>query len=361
MSRSVDLGIVGATGAVGREALSILETRDMRVGELRLFASPYSYGTELEFKGTTLKVETVQPGCFQGLDIVLGTTSASVAREWVPQAVREGAVVVDNSSAFRMEPDVPLVVPEVNPAAIRDYRNRRIVANPNCSTIQLVMALYPLHRRARVTRVVVSTYQSTSGSGQKGMDTLSREVLNLYREGSGAPPAEPVESETSPYPHQIAFNALPHIGDFLPTGYTTEEMKMVNESRKILGAPDLRVCVTCVRVPWFACHALSVALETEAPLSVTEARRLLTDMPGVVVEDEPEQAVYPMPFMHAGSDPVYVGRLRADPTVPNGLVMWVVADNLRKGAALNAVQIAEALVDELDDAAGPGANPAGRR
>ncbi len=345
---SLDVAIVGATGAVGREALSILESSELPVSRVKLFASQFSRGTELSFRGEVVRVEVVAPGCFRGVDVAIGTTSAEVARSWVPQAVGEGAVVVDNSSAFRMEEDVPLVVPEINRDAVAAFRRRGIIANPNCSTIQLVVALHPIHVAAGVSRIVVSTYQSTSGSGQQGMDTLSREVLELYRTGSGAgTPAPLPEEEESPYPHQIAFNALPHIGDFLPDGFTTEEWKMVDESRKILCAPDLRVCVTCVRVPWFACHGLSVAIETERPISVDEARRVLANAPGVVLEDEPENQVYPMPFMHAGSDPVYVGRLRADPTVPNGLVVWIVADNLRKGAALNAVQIVEALAPYL--------------
>ncbi len=345
----LNLAIVGATGAVGREALAILETTGLPVARLRLFASEMSSGTELEFRGKTWKVDVLAPGCFQGVDIAVGTTSASLARTWVPQAVNEGAVVVDNSSAFRMDPEVPLVVPEINGEEIARYRARGVIANPNCSTIQLVMALNPLHQAAGVSRIVVSTYQSTSGSGQKGMDTLSREVLELYRKGSGVQADEPLSpEEPSPYPHQIAFNALPHIGDFLPDGYTTEEMKMVHESRKILNAPDLQVCVTCVRVPWFACHALSVALETRRPLSLDQARQLLADAPGVILEDEPDRAIYPMPFMHSGSDEVFVGRLRLDPTVQHGLVMWVVADNLRKGAALNAIQIVQALVPHLE-------------
>lgn len=369
MGRPLNIAIAGATGAVGREMMSMLEQREIPVQELRVFASPSSLGIDLTFGMRNVVVQVLEPGVFDGIDVVLGATSAAVARQYVPAAVRAGAVVIDNSSAFRMDPDVPLVVPEVNPGDIAQYKQRGIIANPNCSTIQMVVALKPLQQAVGIKRVVVSSYQSTSGTGQKGMEALSREVLNLYRQSHLSQPGDEEGEEDegasggnghanghandhasarsgddespSPYPHQIAFNAIPKIGDFLADGYTTEERKMVQETQKILGQPDLRVSATCVRVPWFACHALSVNVELAAPLSVADARRLLAEFPGIIVQDDPQHDEYPMPFPLAGSDEVYVGRIRQDPSVENGLNLWIVADNLRKGAALNAVQILE--------------------
>ncbi|MFM7203476.1 MAG: aspartate-semialdehyde dehydrogenase [Myxococcota bacterium] len=345
MSRQINVAIVGATGAVGREMLSTLESLELPVGEVRVFASPSSLGVSIPFRSRELVVQTVEPGCFKGVDVVLGATSASIARAYVPQAVSEGALVIDNSSAFRMDPKIPLVVPEVNADQIPRAKSG-IVANPNCSTIQMVVALRPLQQAAGLDRVVVSSYQSTSGTGQKGMEALSREVLRLYKQSHLATSEEELEQaeqedEASPYPHPIAFNAIPQIGDFLPDGSTTEERKMVLESRKILDQADLKVSATCVRVPWFACHALSVNVTLQKSLTLAEVRSLLENFPGVVVQDEPSESHYPMPFPLAGSDDVYVGRLRVDPSAPNAFNMWIVADNLRKGAALNAVQILE--------------------
>jgi aspartate-semialdehyde dehydrogenase len=374
MKKRLNIGIVGATGAVGREALSILEEKEIPVERVELFASSASLGVDILFGTRNLIVGEVGPGCFDGLDVVLGTTSSKVARTWVPQAVKAGALVIDNSSAYRMDPEIPLIVPEVNAQAIGDWKKRGIIANPNCSTAQLVVALKPIADAVGLERVVISSYQSTSGTGQKGMEALSREVLRLYQRGSLEGSSGEVEDEddvvvegstgllddqdfqddgglppdddfVSPYPHQIAFNGIPQIGDFLPDGYSEEETKLIKESRKILGLPELRVTATCVRVPWFACHALSVNIETSSHLSAAAARALLEQAPGVVVEDDPGRSIYPMPFPHAGSDPVYVGRIRQDESLKNGLNLWIVADNLRKGAALNAVQILQAWVE----------------
>lgn len=361
--RPLNIAIVGATGAVGREMMSILEEREIPVNELRVFASPSSLGADLPFGTRSVVVRTVEPGCFDGIDVVLGATSASIARKYVPEAVKAGAIVIDNSSAFRMDPEVPLVVPEVNAEDIAKVANRGVIANPNCSTIQMVVALRPLQLAAGLKRLVISTYQSTSGTGQKGMEALSREVLKLYRQSHLSQPgdegeegeegaeqadlenghahSESIEDDASPYPHQIAFNGLPHIGDFTSDGYTSEELKMVHETRKIMGVPNLGVTATCVRVPWFACHAVSVNVELERNLTLAEARKHLAEFPGIIVQDRPEDNEYPMPFPLAGSDDVYVGRIRQDFSQPNTFNLWVVADNLRKGAALNAVQILE--------------------
>lgn len=351
------VAIVGATGAVGREMLSILEAGSLPVGRILAFASPNSLGEELTFRNQPVIVGVVEPGCFKGVDVVLGATSATLARAWVPGALESGALVIDNSSAFRMNDDVPLVVPEVNEPEIRRGLERGLIANPNCSTIQLVTVLKPLHEAARLKRVVVSTYQSTSGTGQKGMEALSREVLTILKHSHVAHTEEEYEEASkelaaSPYPHQIAFNAIPQIGDFMEDYYTGEEHKMRNESKKILGIPDLRITTTCVRVPWFACHAETVNIELEAPLPRDRAKELLERAPGVRVDDDPSSSAYPMPFMLAGSDDVFVGRIRQDDSVPHGLNLWIVADNLRKGAALNAVQILEVALTLRESAAG---------
>lgn len=347
--RGLTVAIAGATGAVGREMLSVLEAREVPVERLLAFASPSSLGLELLFRGQPVVVGMLEPGCFEGVDVVLGATSAKVARGYVADAIASGALVIDNSSAFRMDPEVPLVVPEVNGAEVARGLERGLIANPNCSTIQLVVALKPLHDAAGLKRVVVSTYQSTSGTGQKGMEALSREVLQLYKQSHLGHTEEDVmqaeqEAKESPYPHQIAFNGLPHIGEFMEDGYTGEEHKMRTESRKILGLPELPVSPTCVRVPWFACHAETVNIELNQHLGAAEARAILEGAPGVVVQDVPHEDLYPLPFVLAGSDAVYVGRIRQDDTVAHGLNLWIVADNLRKGAALNAVQILEAVI-----------------
>jgi aspartate-semialdehyde dehydrogenase len=334
MSRLFNVAIVGATGAVGNQMLEILEERNFPIKELRLLASERSEGKFLEFKGEQLVVQKLGRDSFKGIDIALFSAGGSRSEEFCPIAAASGAVCVDNSSAWRMDPDVPLVVPEVNPADIALYAKKGIIANPNCSTIQMMVALKPLHDYAKIKRIVVSTYQAVSGTGINAIDELriqSGELLN------GRP------AECKVYPHQIAFNCLPHIDVFLDNGYTKEEMKMVNETRKILGDNSLRVTATTVRVPVFYSHSESVNIETERPLSAAKARELLAAAPGVKVVDDLATLTYPTAIDAAGQDLTYVGRIREDESIDNGLNLWVVADNLRKGAATNAVQIAELL------------------
>jgi len=337
MSRSWNVAIVGATGAVGNEMLRILEERDFPVGELRLLASARSAGEFLDFRDEPIPVQELTGDSFAGIDIALFSAGGDRSLEFCPVAAAAGAVCIDNSSAWRMDPDVPLVVPEVNPEEIARYGKKGIIANPNCSTIQLVTALKPLHDFASIRRVVVSTYQAVSGSGQKAIDELrvqSGELLN------GRP------ADCKVYPHQIAFNCLPHIDIFLDNGYTREEMKMVNETRKILGDASLKVTATAVRVPVFYGHSESVNIETQRKLTVGKARDLIAAAPGCQLLDDPADEVYPMPIEAAGQDLTQVGRIREDETLENGLNLWVVADNLRKGAATNAVQIAEILAEK---------------
>jgi aspartate-semialdehyde dehydrogenase len=330
-----NVAVVGATGAVGEQMREILEERQFPVGELRLLASERSAGQFLPFQGRQLPVQVLNEDSFKEIDIGLFSAGGSVSAEFAPLAVAAGAVVVDNSATFRMEPDIPLVVPEVNAKEIANYKTRGIVANPNCSTIQLVVALKPIHDAARIKRVVVSTYQSVSGAGRKAMDELSQQVAALF---NGR------EIKKEKFPHQIAFNCIPHIDVFLESGYTKEEWKMINETRKILGEPNLPVTATTVRVPVFLSHSESVNVETYVKLSAAETKRILREAPGVIVADEPENNDYPTPIDAAGKDATYVGRIREDDSVVNGLNLWVVSDNLRKGAALNAVQIAEILI-----------------
>ena len=326
------VAVVGATGAVGTEMLSILEERKFPMDEVRPLASSRSAGGTVSFRGDDVKVKLLTRDSFQGIDIALFSAGAGVSKEYAPVAVEAGAVVIDNSSAWRMDPQVPLVVPEVNPHDLDTHEG--IIANPNCSTIQMVVVLKPLHDHATITRVVVSTYQSVSGTGKEAMDELAEQCRQLLSFGDVKP---------NVYPHQIAFNCLPHIDDFLPSGYTGEEMKMVNETRKILGDRSIGVSATTVRVPVFVSHAESVNVETQKKLSVKDTRVILSTAPGVQLYDDPSRGLYPLQIHAAGTDAVFVGRIREDETIPNGLNLWVVADNLRKGAALNAVQIAEAL------------------
>ncbi len=330
-----NVAVVGATGAVGEQMREVLEERQFPVGELRLLASERSAGQFLPFQGRQLPVQVLNEDSFKEIDVGLFSAGGSVSAEFAPLAVAAGAVVVDNSATFRMEPDIPLVVPEVNAKEIANYKTRGIVANPNCSTIQLVVALKPIHDAARIKRVVVSTYQSVSGAGRKAMDELSQQVAALF---NGR------EIKKEKFPHQIAFNCIPHIDVFLESGYTKEEWKMINETRKILGEPNLPVTATTVRVPVFLSHSESVNVETYVKLSAAETKRILREAPGVIVADEPENNDYPTPIDAAGTDATYVGRIREDDSVVNGLNLWVVSDNLRKGAALNAVQIAEILI-----------------
>ena len=330
-----NVAVVGATGAVGEQMRQVLEEREFPVGELRLLASERSAGQFLPFQQKQIRVEVLTEDSFKDIDIGLFSAGASVSAKFAPIAVQAGAVVIDNTSFFRMEPDVPLVVPEVNANEIGKYATRGIIANPNCSTIQMVVALKPIHDAARIKRVVVSTYQSVSGAGRKAMEELSHQVAALF---SGK------EIEKEKFPHQIAFNCIPHIDAFVENGYTKEEMKMINETRKILGEPSLAVTATSVRVPVFCSHSESVNVETERKLTAQQAKALLREAPGIIVADEPQSDVYPMAIDAVGTDAILVGRIREDDSIANGLNLWVVADNLRKGAALNAVQIAEILI-----------------
>ena len=330
-----NVAVVGATGAVGNEMISILEQRDFPVNELRLLASERSAGMKLSYKGIDVAVQTLTEDSFEGIDIGLFSPGASVSKVFAPHAVKAGAVVIDNTSAFRMDPDVPLVVPEVNPHAIEWHRG--IIANPNCSTIQMVVALKPIHDAAKIKRIVVSTYQAVSGTGKNAIQELERQSINIFNQK---------DVLCQVYPHQIAFNCLPHIDTFLENGYTKEEMKMVNETRKIMEDDSIRVTATTVRVPVFYGHSECVNIETEKKITAQEVRELLSNAPGVKVVDDPMNNIYPLAIEAAGEDDTFVGRIREDESIDNGINMWVVADNLRKGAALNAVQIAEIFVEK---------------
>jgi aspartate-semialdehyde dehydrogenase len=343
--QGLSVAVVGASGAVGREILAVLEERGYPVKAIALYASSRSAGSSLPFRGTDTEVRDLNLAVFSGVDLALFSAGAAVSKEYAPKFAGAGAVVVDNSSAFRMDDGVPLIVPEVNGETLRAaLRSRKpgaglIVANPNCSTIQLTVVLKPLLDAAGIKRVVVSTYQAVSGAGQKGIDELSEQVRMLFNARS---------PETKHFPHQIAFNCIPQIDLFAENAYTKEEMKVIMECRKILERPQLRITATAVRVPVFSCHSESVNVETEQPLSAEAARDLLRGAPGVIVLDSPEEKEYPLNFELAGTDATYVGRIRADESVDHGLNMWVVADNLRKGAALNAVQIAEIVAGSSD-------------
>jgi aspartate-semialdehyde dehydrogenase len=328
------VAVVGASGAVGEVMVRLLVERNFPVGSIKFLASERSAGKSIEFAGENYPIERLSADAFEGVDIVLSSTPASISREFSPLAARAGAVVVDNSSAFRMDPDVPLVVPEVNPQAVAEHKG--IIANPNCSTIQMVVALKPLHDAARITRVVVSTYQSVSGAGQKGVHELWSQT-EAHVDGKEPP-------IPSKFAHPIAFNCVPQIDDFLPNGYTKEEMKMVYETRKIMGDDSIDVCPTCVRVPVLYSHSESILVETERPVTPELARQLWSKAPGLTVLDDPSQLIYPLPASAQGRDDVFVGRIRQDLHNPNALLFWCVGDNLRKGAALNAVQIAEELL-----------------
>ena len=331
-----NIAVVGATGAVGREIFDVLAERNFPVGTLRAMASHRSAGRFITFGSEQLEVEDLECTDFAGVDIALFSAGSSVSRAHADRAVKAGAVVVDNTSAFRMDDDVPLVVPEVNPEAIEDHNG--IIANPNCSTIQMVVALQPIADQYGLERVVVSTYQSASGAGQSGVSELMEGVRKRI---SGEQEATP-----STFAHPLAFDALPHIDIFDANGYTREELKMVRETRKIMGAPELEVSATCVRIPVVRSHSEAVTVDLECEVDVDEVRRLLSRSPGVEVLDDPEQARYPRSRQAEGTDPCWVGRLRRDIDRPRTLHFWVVSDNLRKGAALNAVQIAEELIEE---------------
>lgn len=333
--RRYNVAVVGATGAVGTEMMRILEERNFPVERLVPLASERSAGKSVKFRGEEIPVKVLDERSFEGVQIALFSAGGSVSERFAPIAARSGCVVVDNTSAFRMDPDVPLVVPEVNPHAISLYKKKGIIANPNCSTIQMVVVLKPLHDRARIRRVVVSTYQSVSGTGMRAILELEAQV-RAWVEGKALEPKV--------YPHPIAFNCLPHIDVFFDDGYTKEEMKMVNETKKIMEDETIRVTATTVRVPVFRGHSEAINIETERKLTVQEAREILSRAPGVKLWDDPAEKKYPMPILAAGGDETWVGRIREDTSVENGLNLWVVADNLRKGAALNAIQIAEILI-----------------
>ena len=326
------LAIVGATGAVGIEMLRVLERRDFPIASLRLLASPRSAGKSLSFRGREHTVEPLSEDSFKGIDIALFSAGGGISKEFAPHAVNSGAVVVDNSSAFRMDPKVPLVVPEINAAAVSSHSG--ILANPNCTTAITLMALHPLHRAFGLRRIIASSYQAVSGTGARAIEELRDQVEAI---SAGKSFTKEV------YPHQIAFNVIPHVDSFLDDGYTREEMKMQNEGRRIMDLPDLTASVTCVRVPVYRAHSVSVTAQFEHPVSLEKAREVLEAAPGVRLHDDPAAALYPMPIECSGEDDCRVGRLRLDCALPNALTFWVCGDQLLKGAALNAVQIAELL------------------
>lgn len=335
--KKFNVAVAGATGAVGNQMIRCLEEMDFPVKSIKLLASHRSVGRTLRFKGDVVPVEELKEDSFKGLDIALFSAGGGTSEKFAPFAAKDGCVVVDNSSAWRMDPRVPLVVPEVNPHATAQYTEKGIIANPNCSTIQMVHALNPIHKSYGIKRIVVSTYQAVSGTGKKAIDELfdqTRAMINF------------LDYEKKVYPHRIAFNCLPHIDVFLDNGYTKEEMKMVNETRKILEDDSIGVTATTVRVPVFYGHSESVNIETTNPASAADVRALLEKTPGIKVMDDPANNLYPLATDAAGQDLTLVGRIRDDESIPNGINMWIVADNIRKGAATNAVQIAQLLGQE---------------
>ena len=331
--KSYNVAVVGATGLVGRKMTQVLEEHEFPVKKLTPLASERSVGKEVSFKGEKVKVQKLTPGSFKGIEIALFSAGAAVSKEFAPIAAKEGTVVIDNSSAWRMDPAIPLVVPEVNRDDI--FKHRGIIANPNCSTIQMVVVLKPLHDRYKIKRVIVSTYQSVTGAGQKGVDQLDEELGKK-------------QGDTKKFPHKIAFNCLPHIDVFRDDGYTKEEFKMIFETTKIMGDDSIRVSPTCVRVPVFGGHSEAVNIEFEKPYELKDVFQLLKKSPGIIVQDDPSQNIYPMPLNAYDKDEVFVGRIRRDESAPNALNMWIVSDNIRKGAATNAVQIAEELIKGRD-------------
>ncbi|WP_297888307.1 aspartate-semialdehyde dehydrogenase [Sulfurihydrogenibium sp.] len=331
--KSYNVAILGATGAVGQTMIKVLEERNFPINEIKFLASERSAGKEVEYMGAKYKVEAVSEESFKDVDIALFSAGGERSKKWAPIAASMGAVVIDNSSAFRMDPDVPLVVPEVNPEDVKWHKG--IIANPNCSTIQMVVALYPIHKLKKIKRIIVATYQAVSGAGATAIQDLENETKAVLEGRYYYPQA---------LPHHIAFNVIPRIDNFEPNGYTKEEMKMINETRKIMHEPDIKVSPTCVRVPVYVGHSEAVTIETELPITADEAKEILMKAPGVIVEDDPINNVYPVPIEVAGKDDVFVGRIRKDAGFENGLSMWIVGDNLRKGAATNAVQIAELLI-----------------
>jgi len=337
MGKWFNVAVAGATGAVGNQMVACLEERGFPVRNLKLLATAKSAGRKLGFKGEEIPVEELTEASFKGMDIGIFSAGGVTSQKFAPVAASKGCVVIDNSSAWRMDPEVPLVVPEVNPHAIARYTNRGIIANPNCSSIQMVLVLAPIHRKVGIKRIVVSTYQAVSGTGKKAIDELYNQTKNVLNF---------IETENKVYPHRIAFNCLPHIDVFLDNGYTKEEMKMVNETHKILEDDTIGITATTVRVPVFFSHSESVNIETREPITPAEVRELLENTPGVKVVDDPSQNLYPTAIDAAGKDDTFVGRIRADESLANGINLWIVSDNIRKGAATNAVQIAEILARE---------------
>jgi len=332
--KKFNIAVVGATGAVGNQMISCLEERDFPIQSVKFLASSRSVGRKLRFKGDLIDVEVLTENSFKGVEIAIFSAGGSTSKKYAPIAAKNGCIVVDNSSAWRMDPEVPLVVPEVNPSAIAQYKNKGIIANPNCSTIQMLVPLYPIHKKSGIKRIVVSTYQAVSGTGKKAIDELfdqTRSMINF------------VDYDINVYPHRIAFNCLPHIDVFLDNDYTKEEMKMVNETRKIFNDDSIGITATTVRVPVYFSHCESINIETREHISAKEVKKLLENSPGVKVVDNPKQNIYPLATDAAGQDLTLVGRIRDDESIANGINMWVVADNIRKGAATNAVQIAEIL------------------
>jgi aspartate-semialdehyde dehydrogenase len=340
MSNLKHVAIVGATGAVGVEMLRCLEQRNFPVGQITLLASARSAGKKAKFKGEDVTIKELTPESFAGVDIALFSAGGGISKEFAPHAVKAGAVVVDNSSAFRMDPDTPLVVPEINAADVKTHKG--VIANPNCTTAISLMALYPLHQAFGVKRIFASSYQAVSGTGAQAIEELAAQA-NEWASQNRAWDAAKLESTPKVYPHQIAFNAIPHVDSFLDNGYTKEEMKMENEGRKIMHHPDFRASVTCVRIPVFRAHSVAISAEFEKPVTPEAAREVLAKAPGLDVIDDPANKKYPLALDIAGRDNCAVGRIRKDCALDNGLAFWVVGDQLLKGAALNAVQIAECL------------------
>ena len=337
VNKKFNVAIAGATGAVGNQMISCLEERKFPIKHIKLLASSRSVGLKVDYRGDSVAVEELTDSSFTGVDIALFSAGGGTSEKFAPLAAKDGCVVIDNSSAWRMDPEVPLVVPEVNPHAIKQYTNKGIIANPNCSTIQMVVPLYPLHKKYDIKRIVVSTYQAVSGTGKEAIDELDRQIRAIINFK---------DYENKVYPHTIAFNCLPHIDVFLENGYTKEEMKMVYETRKILEDDTIRITATTVRVPVFYGHSESINIETKENISAQDVKSILEETPGVKVVDDPKNNIYPLAIDAAGQDFTLVGRIRDDESIPNGINMWVVADNIRKGAATNAVQIAEILVKE---------------
>ena len=332
--KKFNVAVAGATGAVGNQMITCLEERSFPVKSIKLLASSRSVGRKLRFREDLVEVEELNENSFRGVDIALFSAGGGISKKFAPIAAKDGCIVVDNSSAWRMDPEVPLVVPEVNPHAVAQYTNKGIIANPNCSTIQMVVSIDPIYRKCGIKRIVVSTYQAVSGTGKKAIDELfdqTRSMINF------------IDCKINVYPHRIAFNCLPHIDVFLDNGYTKEEMKMVDETRKILEDDNIGITATTVRVPVFFGHSESINIETRKHITANEVKSLLEKAPGIKVVDDPEKNIYPLAIDAAGQDLTLVGRIREDESIQNGINMWVVADNIRKGAATNTVQIAEIL------------------